>query len=134
MLVFQALKRLTVSVKVTHALDDYLYREGRGYEDSDDEKANREGQPPYATAATLGKSIRGPIGLDGLDEDDGYPDPEELQYYSEVVGGVRWSQEDAYVREPVTWLNNSPGKSSPQEFAVAFLVVSSKIILVAGWH
>lgn len=128
MLVFQALKRLTSasSVKVTHALDDYLLRESEmEYDDNGNKIAEDSTQPPYVKAATIGTCIRGPIGLDGLDEESGYPDPEDLHYYGrELVGGVNWGNAKAYSRRHVAWLNHSPTKSTPQEFAVAFLVVS----------
>jgi hypothetical protein len=60
--------------------------------------------------------------LDGLD--DGYPNPEELRYYNEVMGGTRRADEPAYFQRHVTWLNHSPQDTTAREVAVAYLTVS----------
>lgn len=129
MLVYQALRRLTGSVRVTHALDDHLLEEQRADFNygSDHEGLNiGEAQPPYASPATIGRCIRGPITLDGLDEDAGYPEPEELWHSDEIIGGIHWTRDPAYFRDHVTWLNHSPRETTPRELAVAYLVVSFK--------
>lgn len=45
-------------------------------------------RPPYTTGATIGKSIRGPFALDGLDMDDGSLDPIISGNNNKVIGGV----------------------------------------------
>ena len=124
MLVYQALKRLTGSVKVTHALDDHLFRDDRiEYPEDGNPGADTDAtHPSYASPATIGTSIRGPIALDGLGED--YPDPEELDYDGKYTYGGYRKGDTAFTRDHVTWLNHHPQKTTPQELAVAFLVVS----------
>lgn len=142
MLVYQALKRFTSSVKVTHALDDHLFQdEWEGYlDDKRNRTATGATQPSYASLATIGTSIRGPIALDGLG--DGYPDPEEL-HYTDYSGGdyygadyscdhIDRTGDMAFTRDHVTWLNHHPQKTTPRELAVAFLVVSVMPKCMAG--
>jgi hypothetical protein len=134
MLVYQALKRLTGSVKVTHALDDHLYWEDLA---EDSEKEDEGGtastsptqvtQPSYARLATIGTSIWRPITVDGCG--DYYANPEELSYDRWGVGG----DDKAFTRDHVTWLNHHPRKTSPRELAVAFLVVSVNSKYMHDW-
>jgi hypothetical protein len=130
MLVYQALKRLTGSVKVTHALDDHAFQEWRLDCDEngrDDENGKEDENPelPHATPTTIGTSILGPITWTDYEE-DGHPAPENLRYEERVVSshGVCWTNKAAYFRDHVTWLNHAPQPDTPQELAVAYLAVS----------
>ncbi|KAK4233095.1 hypothetical protein C8A03DRAFT_19759, partial [Achaetomium macrosporum] len=110
-LVYQALKRIIDSIKVSYTLDDYKYQE------SLNPKAGKA-QPPYATPTFIRTSIRGPIIKRHKAGDEPYPDPETLEY-CEYVGYRRTEGTKAYDHEYVTWLNHSPYKETPRELAVA---------------
>lgn len=129
MLVYQALKHLTGSVKVTHALDDHLFWEDRAeyLENEDEGETTSATQPSYASLATIGTAIWSPITVDGCG--DYYVNPEELSYDGSCVGG----DDKAFTRDHVTWLNHHPRETSHQELAVAFLVVSVNSKYMHDW-
>ncbi|KAL2132141.1 hypothetical protein VTI74DRAFT_4147 [Chaetomium olivicolor] len=122
MFVYQALKQVTGSVRVTHVLDDHLFQEDLSYYPEDEGRKTGTSQPPYAIPATIGTEIRGLICLDGVYEDD-YPNSEELFY---EYDRRRVEYEVVYRREHAIWLNHSPGKMAPRELTVAYIAYCNK--------
>ncbi|KAF5013937.1 hypothetical protein FDECE_66 [Fusarium decemcellulare] len=105
MVVYQALKRILGSARVSAVLDDAEYREYRrdwyGDKDEDDGCAHVSDAPSSAIAW-----------------DDWSCQDERLR--PDKIGARRRDDKPLYPRRPVTWLNYPPSTQTPRELAVAF--------------
>lgn len=107
MVVYQALKRLLGSARVTAVLDDEEYRENKEewMHYSDDEEGNYN---------CVSASLQPILTCEGYNEDEAV-DPGSIE--------ANFGQGPAFPRRGVTWLNHTPNSRTASELAVAFITV-----------
>ncbi|RSL63556.1 hypothetical protein CEP54_005155 [Fusarium duplospermum] len=110
MVVYQALKRLLGSARVTAVLDDtdYMQNRSEGMMDySDDEEANYD---------CVSSSLQPVLTCEDYDEEE-TPDPGTI---------ADFGQGPAFPRRGVTWLNYAPNARTATELAVAFITYGNQ--------
>ncbi|KAK3328729.1 hypothetical protein B0H66DRAFT_532 [Apodospora peruviana] len=123
MVVYQALKRLTGSVRVTGIIDDrkdYYYRN-----EEEDSRITPVPEDSYTIGKfAVGTTVGGPVLIPGSGEDNFVEptDPDLVWDFQKQES----KETPLYRRQNVAWLNHIPTKDTPKELALAFITYGNQ--------